>query len=229
MKNIAIIPARSGSKGIKDKNIKLLNGKPLIWYSIDAATQAQCFDEIFVSTDSLEYAKIAVQCGAKVPFLRSEELSSDTASSWDAVTECLDKYAKMGKTFETFMLLQPTSPLRKAKDIVEAYEIMKKKGANSVISLTETEHSPLWCNTLPEDGNMDNFVIKEYDNLPRQALPKYYRMNGAIYLAKIPYFMTYKDIYREKVFSYIMDKASSVDIDEELDFDFAQLIMERQG
>ena len=124
MKNLAIIPARSGSKGLVDKNIKLLDGKPLIAYSIEAALQSGVFDMVMVSTDSEKYAEIAWNYGAQVPFLRSAETSSDTASSWDAVAEVIENYRKLGTVFDTFMLLQPTSPLRTAQNIREAYDEM---------------------------------------------------------------------------------------------------------
>ena len=120
MRNIAIIPARSGSKGIKDKNIKLLNGKPLLAYSIEAAIKSKCFDTVFVSTDSIKYAEIAKQYGAEVPFLRSKKNSKDKSSAWDAVYETLLNYKNMGMNFDSFMYLQPTSPLRTEKNIKEA-------------------------------------------------------------------------------------------------------------
>ena len=115
MKAIAIIPARSGSKGLKDKNIKLLNGKPLIYYTIKAALDSNCFDEVYVSTDSEKYRDIAIECGASVPFLRNTENAGDKSSSWDVVRECLAKYKEIGKDFDCFMLLQPTSPLKQSK------------------------------------------------------------------------------------------------------------------
>ena len=108
MKNIAIIPARSGSKGLIDKNIRLMNGKPLIWYSINVAIESNCFDEVMVSTDSDRYAEIAKECGASVPFLRSTYNSSDKADFWDIVKEVLSNYKKLGKEFDIVMLLQPT-------------------------------------------------------------------------------------------------------------------------
>ena len=111
MKNIAIIPARSGSKGIPDKNIKDINGKPLIAWTIEAAIKSNMFNCVMVSTDSDKYADIARNYGAEVPFLRSSENSSDTSSSWDVVREVLLKYEEMGFLFDTFTLLQPTSPL----------------------------------------------------------------------------------------------------------------------
>lgn len=225
MKNIAIIPARCGSKGLPDKNIKLLDGKPLLAYSVEAALQSGAFDVVHVSTDSEIYAEIARKHGADVPFLRSAEASSDTASSWTAVREVLNNYSILGKAFDTFMLLQPTSPLRTAKDIVEAYECMTKKRANSIVSVCETEHSPLQCNILPEDASLAGFIENKLKNTPRQMLDTYYRLNGAIYLAKTNFFLASEDIYSESCYAYIMDKRKSIDIDEELDFDIAEAII----
>ena len=134
MKNIAIIPARAGSKGLPDKNIKLLNGKPLLQYSVEAALGSGCFDKVMVSTDSEKYAEIAREAGAEVPFLRSAYTSTDKASSWDMVEEVLDGYERLGWTFDTFCLLQPTSPMRTAEDIARAYGILREKNAFAVVS-----------------------------------------------------------------------------------------------
>jgi len=133
LKNIAIIPARSGSKGLKDKNVKELNGKPLMVYTIEAVIESHMFDKIFVFTDSERYAEIAREYGASVTFMRSEDLSSDFTSSWDVVKDALKRYEEMGRYFGSFTLLQPTSPLRKAKDIVKAYDMLHKKQANAIV------------------------------------------------------------------------------------------------
>lgn len=124
MKNIAIITARSGSKGLPNKNIRLLNGKPLMAYTIEAAIKSNMFDEVFVSTDSEEYADIAKEYGASVPFLRSQENAGDSSSSWDVVKETIENYKELGKVYDTVALLQPTSPLRRAEDIVAGYKLM---------------------------------------------------------------------------------------------------------
>ena len=159
MKNLAIIPARSGSKGLPDKNIKELLGKPLMAYSIEAALASGVFDEVMISTDSEKYAEIAKKCGASVPFLRSEATASDTASSWDMVTEVLNNYKKLlGREFDTFCLLQPTSPLRTAEDIRAAYDIYNQKAKFAVVSVCETEHSPLWAGQLPETCEFIDFI-----------------------------------------------------------------------
>lgn len=225
MKNIAIIPARSGSKGLKNKNIKLLNGKPLIAYSIEAAIKSKMFDVVHVSTDSEEYADIAKRYGADVPFLRSAETSSDTASSWDAVKEVLNKYSELGKDFDTFMLLQPTSPLRTDEDVVKSYKLFEEKKAITIVSVCEVEHSPLQCNTLPEDLSMEGFERDEVKNLRRQDMPTYYRFNGAVYLSDVSHFIKTGDIYEKDCFAYIMDKRASIDIDDEYDFMILEAII----
>lgn len=218
MKNLAIIPARSGSKGLKDKNIKLLDGKPLLAYSIEAAKNSGIFEEIYVSTDSKLYADVAIEYGASVPFLRSEKNATDTASSWDVVKEALSQYEQKGRVFDTVTLLQPTTPLRTANNIKEAYEILQTNNINAVVSVCEVDHSPLWSNTLPDDGSMENFIRKDIRILPRQKLDTYYRINGAVYMVKIPYFKTCKTIYDKSCIAYIMDKEKSIDIDDEFDF-----------
>lgn len=224
MKSIAIIPARSGSKGLKDKNIRLLSGKPLIWYSIQAANASECFDEVMVSTDSEMYAEIARECGAAVPFLRSEAMSTDKASSWDTVQEVLDNYKDLGKEFDVVMLLQPTSPLRTSDDIKEAFSILKEKNADSVVGVCEMEHSPLWSNVLPESGCLDSFIRLEVKNAGRQSLPTYYRINGAIYLTKITENLG-TNLYSDTGYAYVMPREKSIDIDTELDFKMAEILL----
>lgn len=226
MKNIAIIPARSGSKGLVNKNIKLLNGKPLIAYAIDAAIKSNMFEEVFVSTDSDEYADIARKYGASVPFMRSLETAGDSSSSWDVVREVLRKYKEIGKEYDTISLLQPTSPLRRAADIIKGYELMVRKNANAIVAVCETDHSPLWCNVLPEDLSMQEFFPDGVLNKPRQKLPIYYRINGALYVVKTNMLKGDFDLYNNKCYAYIMDKKYSIDIDDELDFQMAQLIMQ---
>lgn len=227
MKNLCIIPARSGSKGLKDKNIRLLNGIPLIAYTIMSAKKTGIFDEIMVSTDSSKYANIAVEYGASVPFFRSPKTSLDNSSSWDVVKEVLENYNNMGKTFENVVLLQPTSPLRDESDIASAFELFVTNNANYVVSVCETDHSPLWCNTLPTNLSMNGFISKDVMNMPRQKLPTFYRLNGAIYIIKKDYLEKNepKDFFSESSFAYIMDKEKSIDIDDLYDFVFAETIL----
>jgi CMP-N,N'-diacetyllegionaminic acid synthase len=228
MNNLAIIPARSGSKGLIGKNIKLLNNKPLLAYSIDAALNSGMFDEVMVSTDSEEYAEIARYCGAKVPFMRSKDLASDITSSWDVVKDVIGKYKMLGRDFDTVALLQPTSPLRTSDDIIAGYDVMDDKNANLVVSVCEMDHSPLWANTLPEDFSMNNFIKSEVSKLPRQNIPTYYRINGALYIIKVEYLLNTPDIYAERSFATVMNKAKSVDIDSLEDFVIAEYLILKQ-
>lgn len=226
MKNIAIIPARSGSKGLKDKNIKLMNGKPLLAYSIDAAKESGMFAEIMVSTDSQKYADISMQYGANAPFLRSKENSSDNSGSWDAVLEVLSNYKDMGRRFDTVCLLQPTSPLRTGNDIVEAYRTFQENDVNALTTVCEVDHSPLWTMTLSEDRMLTEFK-KCGSDAPRQTLDTYYRLNGAIYIRQIDYSADAICLNDDQEIAFIMDKKRSIDIDDEFDFEIGEYLIKK--
>lgn len=229
MRNLAVIPARSGSKGLPDKNILPLNGKPLLAWSIDAARQSGMFDTIYVSTDSEKYAEIARQYGAEVPFLRSAEASTDTASSWDVLKEAIINYQKLGKAFDSLMMLQPTSPLRTAEDIRGAFQLMTQRNATAVVSVCNTDCSPLWCNTLPENQCMDGF-LSPAALFPRQALPQYYQLNGAIYLLVVDNFLKKgRLVYDQGCYAYVMPSERSVDIDGAVDFAIAEALLHRSS
>ena len=224
MKNIAIITARSGSKGLKDKKIKELCGKPLLSYSIECALESGRFDKVFVSTDSPRYAEIAERYGADASFLRSAKTSGDTAGSWDVVREVLGEFERQKEMFDCIMLLQPTSPLRTKEDIQNSFALMESRQANAVISVCEMEHTPLWCNTLPEDLSMDSFRNEKYCNLTRQELPVYYRVNGAIYLIRREE-LDCSPMFRNQCYAYVMPQERSIDIDGECDFKIAEVFL----
>jgi CMP-N,N'-diacetyllegionaminic acid synthase len=225
MKIIAIIPARSGSKGIKDKNITILNDKPLIVYSIDAALESKIFDEVMVSTDSIKYADLAKQNGASVPFLRPSSLSEDNSNTWDVVKDVLANYERLGFFFDIVFVLQPTSPLRNSNDIKNAYSLMIKNNANFVASVCEVDHSPLWANTLPDNKNMMGFISPEIFNKPRQEIKKYYRLNGAIYIVNTSFLKSNYYLFDENSYAYVMSKETSVDIDDTSDLNFASCLL----
>ncbi len=224
MKCIAIVPARSGSKGLVNKNIKNLQGKPLLAYSVEAAFESGIVDVVHVSTDSEEYATIARDYNADVPFLRDESVSGDLATTWDAMRWVLEEYEKRGETFDTIVVLQPTSPLRTAQDIQNAMKLYEEKNAKSVISVCEVDHSPRWMNTLPEDGSLCGF-IDDTAATPRQMLEKYYRLNGAIYIVDVELLKSKASLYGKDSYAYIMETGHSVDIDTELDFIIAEAVM----
>jgi len=228
MHSLAIIPARSGSKGLPDKNIISLNGKPLMYYTIKAAVESGCFAEIMVSTDSEKYAEIARNCGAQVPFLRSEMMSSDTAGSWDVVREVLTNYQRLGREFDYVTLLQPTSPLRTADDIKGLYQLLNRPGVKNVVSVTEVDHPIQWCFRMPKDNSMEELATSPYNYTRRQDLEKYYRENGAIYTVGAKKIMdpTY-NFYADSCHGYVMDRKKSIDIDEEIDLLIARAYLEK--
>lgn len=227
MKTIAIIPARSGSKGLKDKNVKTLVGKPMMAYTIEAAIESNIFDTIMVSTDSEKYAKIAQKYGAEVPFLRSEKTASDSATTRECVLEVLDEYEKNGVYFDRLVVLQPTSPLRNAMHIIEANDLYISKNAQNVISVCEVDHSPLWCNSLPETLSLEGFV-KTSNNTRRQELKQFYRLNGAIYIHDVNHYRKHSSCFDETAYAYIMEKEASFDIDDAFDFLMAETILQRR-
>jgi len=223
-KNIAIIPARSGSKGLKNKNVMDFCGKPLIAWTIEAALESKVFDEVMVSTDSEEYKIIAEKYGAEVPFLRSSENSNDQAGSWDAMREVIHNYKIInGRFFDTFCMLQPTSPLRKAEDIVNAYKIFNSKQAQSVVSVCPLEHSIKICNKMGADNSLEGFFDSTISGR-RQDAEKYYRINGAIYIQTVEDLLQGNNLYGKNSYAYIMSKKNSIDIDDEIDFVQAEAV-----
>ena len=226
MKIIAIIPARSGSKGLRDKNIIELCGHPLIYYTIKAAEDSNCFETIMVSTDSERYAEVARKCGGEVPFLRSEEMSGDNAGSWDTVREVLNGYKEIGKDFDYVALLQPTSPLRSAEDIKGVVDLLAKDEVNAVVTVTEVEHPVQWCFTMPDNHSMYKLADSPYNYMRRQELDTYYRENGAIFLVDAKKIINPEyNFYADACFGYIMPRERSVDIDTEMDFRLAKALM----
>lgn len=224
MKNIGIITARSGSKGLPDKNILDLNGHPLMYYTIKAALKSGCFDTVMVSTDSEKYADIAKSCGAEVPFLRSEELSSDTAGSWDVVREVLTQYKVMGNSFDYVALMQPTSPLRNAEDIKNAFKMLSRDNVHTVVSVTEVEHPVQWCFTMPESGSMKKYAESPYNQMRRQDLETHYRENGAIYIVNASKILNRDyNYYGDNCYGYVMPGERSMDIDSRMDFMIADI------
>ncbi|MFS2262065.1 acylneuraminate cytidylyltransferase family protein [Vibrio vulnificus] len=225
-KVLALVPARGGSKRLPDKNKLPLVGKPLIAWTIEAALMGQYVDRVHVSTDDEDIASISKQFGGEVPELRPEHLSSDTATTESVLFYILQKY---GEDVEIIVLLQPTSPLRTSSHIDEALELFVSNHAESVVSVTPCEHSPLWANTLPKDHSMGSFLRPEV--LQRsQDLDVYYRLNGAIYIFDVNKLKDNgKIFYSSNSYAYIMDNMASVDIDNVLDFELASLLISKQS
>ncbi len=224
MNTLVIIPARGGSKGISHKNIKPLNGKPLIYYTIDVARAIVPDDNICVSTDDNEIIQCVEKHNLKVPFVRPAELATDTAGTYEVLLHALNFYEKQGKQFDNIILLQNTSPFRTAEDVKKSLTIYSDD-IDMVVSVKETSSNPYY-NCFEEDDK--GFLkISKGDGLftRRQDVPKAYEYNGAIYvinpdsLKKMP---LGKFTRRKK---YVMDDIHSVDLDNMIDWKFAEFLL----
>lgn len=222
MKKIAIIPARSGSKGLVNKNILMLLDKPILAYTIEAAIQSEKFIKVIVSTDSLEYKEIAEKYGAEV-VMRGEELSNDSATSYMVIKDILGK--NLGIEYDYFVLLQPTSPFRNYQHINESIEKFEKNISNYdfLVSMTETSKTSTLIKPIEEDESLKHYDL-DFSNYKRQNYKEYYP-NGAIFIGKNKEYLERKHFFGKKSLAYFMNKADSIDIDDRLDFEFAILLM----
>ena len=221
MKKVAIIPARSGSKGLPNKNILLLGDKPLIAYSIEAAINSKEFEKVIVTTDSLEYKDIAEKYGAEV-IMRSEKLSNDTATSFMVIEDVLNK---LNIPCDCFMLLQPTSPFRNENHIKESIELFEQNSDkfNFLVSMEEAHKTANLIKVIEEDMSLKHYDM-DFSNYTRQKY-KEYAPNGAIFLAKIDNYLKQKHFFSKDSMAYIMNREDSIDIDNKLDFEIAISIL----
>lgn len=221
---LAVIPARGGSKRLPRKNVLSLAGKPLIAWSIEAGLQSKYIDKVVVSSDDEEILQIAKRFGSET-IKRPEALASDTATTFDAVKHAIEHSGM----YDYIVLLQPTSPLRDAAQVDAAIDLLVQKHADAVVSVCEMDHSPLWANTLPQNGDMSRFIKDEVKNKRSQDIETYYRLNGAIYICKTDRLMEEKTFFiKESIFAYTMDRESSIDIDEAIDFQIASCIIQNR-
>ncbi len=226
MKILVIIPARGGSKGIPHKNIKPLNGKPLIYYTIDCA-RAICDDvDICVSTDDDEIIKVVEDYGLKVPFKRPDELATDTAGTYEVLLHALNYYEQQRKHYDAVMLLQNTSPFRTAEHVKEALKLYTPD-VDMVVSVKECPANPYYC-VFEEDANGFLHVCKGDGNIfRRQDAPKVYEYNGAIYIMNSEKLKTTHMHKMQKRVKYVMDDASSFDLDTMWDWQMAEMMVNK--
>jgi len=216
---LAIIPARGGSKRLPRKNILNLCDKPLIAYSIEAGLKSKYIDKVVVTSDCDEILNISKKYGADI-ITRPFELAEDTSSSFVAIKHTLDNF----KEYDYIILLQPTSPLRDERDIDESIEFLANRDA--VISVCETDHSPLWANTLDESKSLKGFLKDEILNKRSQDIKPYYRLNGAIYICKANKLLEEETFFiKDNIYAYQMDRNNSIDIDHEIDFKIAEVLL----
>ena len=232
MKNskvLCTICARGGSKGVKNKNIKIINGKPLIAYTIEQAKRSELFDHIVISTDSDKIASISEEFGAEVFFRRSDEMSSDLAGKLDVIKDAFIRSENFyKKKFDYLIDLDATSPLRSVEDIKNAFEQFIENDNDNLISAMPSRRSP-YFNMVEVNNNGNVYLSKRMNDsiVRRQDAPKSYDMNASIYIWKRNIILNENSLFIKKTGLYIMPEERSIDIDNELDYDFVEFIMKR--
>ena len=227
---LAIIAARSGSKGLPDKNIRPLMGRPLLEWPISAALTAQSVTKVVVSTDSEHYADIAQQAGACVPFIRPSSLSGDSTASADVVLHAIEYLEGSGESFDYVVLLEPTSPLTEGHDIDSAYArlVADTRGAKSIVGIAELNtHHPAYAIRTSAEGLLRPAYSENFANLPRrQDIPQLHFLDGSLYISEVEAFKSCKTFYTDKTLGYEMDASKSMEIDSIVDFVCVEALMQ---
>lgn len=220
MNTFALIPARGGSKGIPRKNIKIIAGKPLISWTIEAARRSSLLSAVVVSTDDPEIAEVARKEGAQVPFMRPAVLAQDQTPGLDPVLHALEQLPQ----YDSVLLLQPTSPLRTTEDIDGCLNFAAQKNALSVVSVAEAAVHPFWTYRLNADGSMARFIDAP-PSARRQDLPAAFALNGAMYFAEANWLRRSRSLVTAETLAFKMSLEHSVDLDTQLDWKFAELLL----
>ena len=224
---MAIIPARGGSKTISRKNVKELNGTPLIGYTIRAAIENDNITRVVVSTDDNEIADIAIGFGVEV-LMRSSVLAQDNSQMVEVILHCLDNYAsKENYCPDRLILLQPTSPLRRSDHIDSAINVLEHQICDAVISVCEPSHHPLKSFKSDEHGFLIGIIDSEFSFTPRQQVPRAFMPNGAIHLIENKVFKKYKSFLPPRTLPFIMSRKESIDIDDIDDLDYASFLLSK--
>ncbi|WP_419767370.1 cytidylyltransferase domain-containing protein [Arcobacter sp.] len=232
MKNVlCTICARGGSKGVKNKNIKELNGKPLIAYTIEQAKASGLFEHIVISTDSDDIANVAKQYGAEVFFKRSHEMASDTAGKLDVIKDAFKRSEEYYNTeFDYLIDLDATAPLRSIDDITDSFNQFKENDNDNLITAMPSRRSP-YFNLVEQDKNGKVYLSKKLDNavVRRQDAPKSYDMNASIYIWKREVILNESSLFLDNTGLYVMPEIRSIDIDTELDYKFVEFLMKEKN
>ena len=224
---LAIIPARGGSEEIPGKNVKLLGGKPLISWTIEAAKESKYTDKVIISTDSEEIADIAKGSEAEVPFMRPSELATGKALVVDAILHALRWFEEEDREYDYFILLQPTSPFRTAMHIDQALEQMiKSQEVQSLVSVKIVVENPYSMRRINSKGFIENFMSDSRQYSRRQDKPKVYLVNGAIYICEWGVYLKDKSFYKRNCLPYIMEEKSSLDLDTSLHWKLAEELLD---
>ena len=230
-KVLCTICARGGSKGVKNKNIKPINSKPLIAYTIEQAKESDLFEHIVISTDSDDIAAIAKEYGAEVFFKRSAEMASDTAGKLDVIRDAFQRSEKYyNETFDYLIDLDATAPLRSVEDITQSFEQFLKNNNDNLVTAMPSRRSP-YFNLVEVDNKGKVYLSKTLNDsvVRRQDAPKSYDMNASIYIWKRDIILNSNTLFLEKTGLYVMPEERSIDIDNELDYKFVEFLMKEKS
>jgi CMP-N,N'-diacetyllegionaminic acid synthase len=227
-KVLCVIPARKGSKGLRNKNIKKLNKIPLIAWSILTAKKCKLIDEIIVSTDCPKISKIAMKYGANVPFIRPKKFATDKASSFSVLKHAIDFFKKKKNYFDYIIMLEPTSPLRNSKDVDFCINKIKKDNIESLVSVTRVvDEHPYFLYSINKKNILRPYLKKQKKlYIRRQDVSPLYYLEGSIYISKITTLLNEKTWYHKKTQAFEVEKWKSLEIDDIDDFKLAQFYLQ---
>jgi len=227
-KVLTIIPARGGSKGLPNKNKRILYGKPLVSYPIEVAKNSKYIDEVYLSTDDRDIQNIGIESGVNCPELRPKELASDTATTFSVLEYIIKKYKSKKTIFDYLLLLEPTSPLTQSEDVDSAIEKLDKnrEKADSIVGITkaETVH-PEFCVELNKAGILKPYK-NDFSNVRRQDLDDVFFYDGSLYISDINALIKEESFYHSRTMGYITKKWQSLEIDDIIDFYCVESILE---
>jgi CMP-N,N'-diacetyllegionaminic acid synthase len=232
LNRLALIPARGGSKGIPDKNLRMVGNKSLLDRAIESAVKSKIFSEVCVSTDSLEVAECVKKHGLSVPFFRPPEISGDTSLGIEVIKQAIAFYRNLGVVFDTVTLLQPTSPFRRFNDVVEANKVFDNSPCESLISVLDITNFHASTRYIPLDESLDSSINLRVENFNtrtsagtlRQNFSKTYWRNGAIYIVKSKNLDNSEMLLAEPIEGYLMPWIRSINIDTFEDLELANII-----
>jgi N-acylneuraminate cytidylyltransferase len=230
MRMLGLINARGGSKGIPNKNIRPLGGKPLLAWSVDVARQCRSLATVVVSTDSDAIAAAATAVGARVPFMRPAHLAGDTALQIDAVRHAIDELEKRGERYDGIVILQPVAPFRTVDDVEGAISLFTTSGADSVISVMEVKgQHPATMYKMEADNLVTPLMAANTAGILRQQLPKIYWRTGSIYIVKRDVVVNRRSLYGDDVRGYVVPEERSINLDTLFDWSFAEFYLQRRA
>jgi len=221
---LAIIPARGGSKGIPRKNIKSIAGKPLIVWTIEEAKKSRYIDKLILSSEDDEIIKVAEEWDCEVPFVRPKDLALDETPGIEPVIHAI---ATLNQRYDYICLLQPTSPLRKVLHIDQCIKKCIDMETNSCIGVQEVDKHPYWMYKINKEEKLEP-LFQEMKLTRRQDAEKVYAINGAIYFAKTDFILNENSFIGHNTSAFLMDKISSIDIDDMSDFQYADYLLKRE-